>query len=387
MSNVEVVVGGQYGSEGKGHVTAQIVKRAVRSGHQVLNIRVAGPNAGHTVIDALGRAYPLRQIPVGAVLSGGPIAEDDVTVQVTPTDETPAHVTIPDVVVAIAPGSEVDLGVLQREYDQITESGHNLHLVVAGEATMIEDKHKVDETSAELVARVGSTGKGIGAARADRIFRVATRFIDDPEAMEWAKAREVIVMDADQWDRFIEQTLANKATSVVIEGTQGYGLGLRAGHYPQVTSSDTRALDFLAMAGVNPWACGVDGLAVWVCARVYPIRVAGNSGPLRGETTWEALGLPAERTTVTHKVRRVGEWDADLVRRAVRANGGHHQVLLALTMVDQMFPEVKETEVAPGQPWPEVLDAAQEWADEVTQETGASLGLITTGPNHAVWAI
>ena len=125
--------------------------------------------------------------------------------------------------------------------------------------------------------------------------------------------------------------------TVQIEGTQGYGLGLHHPNYPQVTSSDCRAIDFMAMAGVSPWDTAVEDLQVWLVFRPYPIRVAGNSGPMLGETTWEQLGLAQERTTVTQKVRRVGHWDPKLARDAVYANGGPSEHLyLALTMADQL---------------------------------------------------
>ena len=67
MGRVTVVVGGQYGSEGKGHVTAQL------TGGRDVVVRVAGPNAGHSAYDPRGVLWKLRQIPVGAVWSNGPV--------------------------------------------------------------------------------------------------------------------------------------------------------------------------------------------------------------------------------------------------------------------------------------------------------------------------
>jgi len=104
------------------------------------------------------------------------------------------------------------------------------------------------------------------------------------------------------------------------------------------------------MAGMDddyrtPWQVDRDKFEVWVVYRTYPIRVAGNSGPLIGETTWEALGLDPELTTVTRKVRRVGTWNASLSRKAMAANG-HVQgipssVHAALTMADYLVPGLK----------------------------------------------
>jgi adenylosuccinate synthase len=171
---------------------------------------------------------------------------------------------------------------------------------------------------------------------------------------------------------------------VLIEGTQGYGLGLHTRFYPQTTSSDCRAIDFLAMAGINPWDVHMNssfglGLRVWVVARVYPIRVAGNSGPLRGEMSWDALGLPEERTTVTQKVRRVGLFDPDLLAEAVRANGGSPVVKVALTMVDQMFPECAGATTLSG-----LSGEAVAWLRMVEDTARCEIGMVGTSPTTVV---
>jgi len=190
-------------------------------------------------------------------------------------------------------------------------------------------------------------------------------------------------------------TLEDRKALVVIEGTQGYGLGLHAGHYPTCTSSDTRAIDFLAMAGVMPWAPGVDGVSIWLVARVFPIRVAGASGPLKGETTWEELGLPEERTTVTKKIRRVGEWDAELIRDAVVANGGGNfmnvksflpkgfEVLVALTMADQKLPALFGHDELNDLDAETHVDLWQLIRD-VQEDAGTTVGMVTTSPDKAI---
>ena len=162
---------------------------------------------------------------------------------------------------------------------------------------------------------------------------------------------------------------------MLLEGTQGYGLGLHAGNYPYCTSSDCRAIDFCAMAGVNPWDPEVKTFDIFVVLRTYPIRVAGNSGPMKGETSWEELGFEPERTTVTQKIRRVGTWDADLARAAVVANGGAPTVKIALTMFDYVFPDVKNTTDFEWTP------QIQEYVQRVQREVLAPVTLIGTGPS------
>ena len=374
MSTVHVVTGAMFGSEGKGHVTAQLLsnEKLIHNDSPALNIRVAGPNAGHTVIDQNGVAFPLRTIPVGAAIN-------------------------PQATLYLSPGSEIELEVLKHEVDLLRSHGHAVNrLIISGEATVLEQKHKDTETALDIHAKLGSTGKGIGAARADRIMRSATRFIDHPEAMALAKEIGALVFSADDSLRFMSEWITSPDSHIVIEGTQGYGLGLHAGHYPTCTSSDARAIDFLAMAGISPWAKEITYLGIWLVARVYPIRVAGNSGPLKGETTWEELGLPIEKTTVTHKVRRVGEWDPKLIRDAAVANGANifadesrlgrrdrAEILVALTMVDQKLPQVRGLE--------ETIRLSDEdfskfnaLVEEVQKDAGVPVAMMTTGPDTAV---
>jgi adenylosuccinate synthase len=305
MGRVTVVVGAQFGSEGKGAVVGHLARSLEE---QDVVIRVAGPNAGHTAWDDKGREWKLRQVPVAAV-------------------------TNLDCGLHIAAGSEVDPEVLLDEVRRLDEAGFNVsnRLTVSTTATVIEDSHKKAEAEAGLVGRIGSTGKGIGAARAERIMRRAvtwglynhkgnTGILSAPSG--------AFTLESDQ--------------DVIVEGTQGYGLGLHTRYYPTVTSSDCRAIDFLAMAGISPWHEAVTDVRVLVVARTHAIRVAGSSGPLKDETSWEKLGLLEERTTVTNKTRRVGGFDFGLVAEAVRANGGGNwngNVRLALTMLDHQYPD------------------------------------------------
>ena len=366
MSRVEVVVGAAFGSEGKGHITAQIVEKyAHEIGRQVLNVRVAGPNAGHTVLDDSLQSFALRQVPVGAAV------DDWVSLY-------------------IAPGSEIDMPVLISEISKLREGGHAVsNLYVSGEATLIEDEHKQEEADRQLNSRLGSTAKGIGAAREARLGRRAQRLLDDPDAMLALTTIGVTILKSGEDVRFIDNWLNDPNAAIVVEGTQGYGLGLHAGFYPYTTSSDCRAIDFLAMSGMNPWHPGVENVGVWLVARVFPIRVAGNSGPLKGESTWEALGLPEEFTTVTKKTRRVGEWDSELVRQAVIANGGPAKsVFIALTMVDQKFPAIANLDN--DSLGSEVRDrsddpALVEFIRQIEDECLARVAVIGTGPNTVVW--
>lgn len=342
MPDVTVVVGAQYGSEGKGAIAAHLTRPF---GPNDIAIRVAGPNAGHTAYDDRGEEWKLRAIPVAAVTSR-------------------------DCRLYIAPGSEIDLDVLWSEVSMLDNAGHHVteRLNIHPSATILQPHHIAREAQDGLVGRIGSTGKGIGAARADRIMRRALTW----GQFEAATGKEVRDM------RFGVDLDLMGFDSILVEGTQGYGLGLHTHFYPQVTSSDCRAIDFLAMAGISPWHQKVR-LTVQLVARVFPIRVAGNSGPMLGERTWDQLGLPEERTTVTNKVRRVGEWDEDLVIHAIADNGGgefNPDVSLALTMVDQLYPELRDKT--------ELHDRAVTYVDTLEHDLQTYINFVGTGPNTVV---
>lgn len=341
---IDVVVGGQFGSEAKGHVAANL---AARCTEPILAIRTGGPNAGHIVHDRQGRVWKLRQVPTAAI-------------------------TRPDAALAIAAGSEVDPDVLAPEVQALDAAGYQVssRLTIDPTATLIEPHHREAETG--LVGRIGSTGKGIGAARAQRIMRDA--HLAYQLGGDWC-------LGSVQGQAAQHLRLGGR---VLIEATQGYGLGLHTDYYPFCTSGDCTAVDALAAAQISPWMVR-PAPNIWVIMRTRPIRVAGPSGPLFGETSWEAVGLAPEYTTVTGKVRRVGTWDSDLARRAVYANGGpSDNVQVVLMMWDHECPG------AAGISSYQDLSIEQKvslgiWRDRIRRQTGVRLAAVGTGPSSMIW--
>ena len=344
IGQLDVVVGGQFGSEAKGHVTAQVAVRRISQGYPVTAVRVAGPNAGHSAIGCIdGIKWSLRQIPVAAVVST-------------------------DVQLVIGAGSEVDESVLTSEVEALDAAGYQVsgRLVIDDQATVLDPTHKHREEENGYNQRFGSTAKGIGAARIARLER---------EAATWGGGADTALT--------LNARLAlNEA--VVIEGTQGYGLGLHAGFYPFCTSSDCRAIDFLAMAGIAPWRRDL-GLDVWVVARTFPIRVAGNSGPLENELTWDEMIeftggyiTEPELTTVTKKPRRIGEWDSGLVKMAMIANGAPSKhTHLVISFLDYIDPTMADGG--------ELTERASEFLQAVEKDCGVQVDGYTTGPAHITW--
>jgi adenylosuccinate synthase len=291
---VTVVVGGQFGSEGKGKVALQLAGAYPAC----VMVRVGGPNSGHTIIAPDGALLRLRQVPVGAVL--------------------------PSVVSVLAAGTYIDPEVLLHEARQLRLAPGSL--VVDPYAVVVTPDAKRDEAVRGLRVRIGSTESGTGSAVLGRIARdQSVRFArDEPCLRPW------IGFAGEHLDRALRH-----GRQVIVEGTQGFGLSvLHSPDYPYVTSRDTTAAGALSEAGLSP----IDVEKVVLVLRAFPIRVAGNSGPLPSETTWSELSAAGghdhqleERTTVTNRIRRVARFDQRVVRRAIAAN---HPTDVVLNHVD-----------------------------------------------------
>jgi len=264
---IDIVVGGQYGSEGKGKVTYLL---ALESTHKCV-ARIGGPNSGHTV-----NGVVLKHLPVSSLIPGG--------------------------TAIIGAGSYIDVNILRQEIATYNPR----QLYIDSKAVVISTKE-----SLTLQTRIGSTLSGTGSGVYDRICRGYTTFISD-----YIEFRPYIVSTED-----IQNIIKS---GCIIEGTQGFGLSvIHTDCYPYATSRDTTAAGFISELGVSP----LDVRNIYLVIRTYPIRVAGNSGPLSNETTWEALGLEKEYTSVTKNVRRVGQFDSKLVKRAIRYNKPTHIIL------------------------------------------------------------
>lgn len=298
---VSIIVGGQFGSEGKGKVSLELVRMATE--RQIAVVRVGGPNSGHTAYDRSGRKFALRQLPAGAV------------------DR--------NVDVVFPAGSFVDVDVLLREIDELDYPRHRIF--ISHYANIITPEQKAWEVNAGLVSGIGSTGSGVGAAIMAQVAREASNFPLHRHDAAHCAPLEPFLRDTTA----LMRTWLDAGSRIVIEGTQGFGLSLYdGGHWPKATSRATTAAAALAETGLSPM--DVDNVVLVI--RSYPIRVAGNSGPLPGETSWEAISESIdaqsdlrEYTTVTKKLRRVGHFDASVVKAAIACN---NPTVIVLNHVD-----------------------------------------------------
>lgn len=363
MTHLSVVVGGQNGSEGKGTVAGWLCRPQAGT---VVSVRVGGPNAGHTIY---GHCPPNCNLS-----THGPLPDHQPENERHPWKlrQIPvAAVTNPTAVLILAEGSEVDPLVLHDEVTSLDAAGYRVseRLYIDPQATILESRHIGDEIRDRITERLGSTAKGIGAARADRLWRYARLAKDNGSWIRWTQVSTAQMMNEGMGSN----------VHIVIEGTQGYDLGLHAGNYPYCTAGNARSIDFMAQAGLSPWRSGWT-TRTWVVARTRPIRVAGNSGPMKGETSWEELGLAEERTTVTNKVRRVGEYDVDQLRRAISANGGVGPNLrVALLMADYSFPDLYGVKSSVDLSTAETIEL-DNWVFDREREIGTEIGFLGTSP-------
>jgi len=280
---LSIVVGGQYGSEGKGKVAHIWAERT----HARAVVRVGGPNSGHTVYDPSGRKFIFQHLPTAAILR--------------------------DTLCVIGAGSYIDVDQLFREIDAIDLSSKRL--LIDPNAVVIGSTDRDTEASAGLREAVGSTLTGTGAAVMSRVRRNSDQML----AKHHARLASCIVDTKETIRKMLDA-----GDRVLIEGTQGYGLSvLHSPHYPFATSRDTTAAGMLSEVGMSP--LDVDDVVLVV--RAFPIRVPGNSGPLDSETTWrdvEAQSNSSDRlqelTSVTKGVRRVAKFSPEIVRAALTAN-------------------------------------------------------------------
>lgn len=280
---ISIVVGGQYGSEGKGKIAHWLADRQKAK----YAVRVGGPNSGHTAISN-DKTFTLRQLPTPSLLG--------------------------NVVAVIPAGAYLNVDVLLHEIETLNISVGDL--LIHPNAVLIDDWMREEEAKCNLTGRISSTGQGVGAAVAHRAFRSSD--------IRFAKDHDVLskYIEGDLDNIFAEEL--HNDERVIVEGTQGFGLSILHGeHYPYATSRDTSAAGALSEAGLSP--LDVDCIALVI--RSYPIRVAGNSGPLTNETSWESVTKSSgateqlvEKTTVTGKIRRIAEFDGSDVRRAIAAN-------------------------------------------------------------------
>jgi adenylosuccinate synthase len=418
MANV-VVVGTQWGDEGKGKIVDWLSQRA-----EIVVRFQGGHNAGHTLV--IGNVeYKLSLLPSGVV--------------------RPGKLSI------IGNGVVVDPWALVDEIEAMRQNGvdvgpHNLKL--ADNAALILPSHGALDRAREARSgplRIGTTGRGIGPAYEDKVGRRAVRVCDlaDPQALEArldplllhhnallrglgqpevartalvARLRDIapkILPYAEPVWRRLDQA-RREGRRILFEGAQGAMLDVDHGTYPFVTSSNTVAGQVAAGSGIAPSAVGY----VLGITKAYTTRV--GSGPFPTELNDDIGRMLGERGhefgVVTGRPRRCGWFDAVMVRQAIRLGGVDGIALTKLDVLDG-FDEIKictayrrgtetydylpsgtsaQAEIEPiyetAEGWRESTRGARSWADlpataikyirRLEELIGCPVALLSTSPER-----
>jgi adenylosuccinate synthase len=341
------VVGLAYGDEGKGKVVQHKVTRLNQPRNPKLRKRVmrakGGSNAGHTVVLENGTPFDLHQIPCGIVN--------------------------PDTRNLIGPGVFLDTTRLKGEIEKLNSKGVEVtpeNLAVSGLASLVLPHHLLEDAAREKGSGAqGSTKAGIAFVARDIALRTDLRaeaikegnedllyrsaydnivnspLLDVGKSEAYSLARDYVGTSMN-FEPFITDTVAemydysNQGGVFVMEGVQGFGLDLKYGKHPFVTSSSTTVAGLLEGSGLNHshvgWVTGV--------AKAFPSKVGG--GPFVAEITDEEIlnalrgepGAPDyEAGVTTGRMRQLGWFDGVMTNRAIQQNNVDG---LAITKFDKI---------------------------------------------------
>ncbi|HNW60821.1 MAG TPA: adenylosuccinate synthase [bacterium] len=336
---VTIILGAQWGDEGKGKIVDLLSAKA-----DVVARYQGGPNAGHTVV----------------------IDEEEIVLHQIPSGMLHPHTRC-----IIGNGVVIDPVILMEEVDFLRSKGFQVdgRLFISHRAHLIMPYHKLLDTTreaAEGAAKIGTTGRGIGPAYVDKYDRCGIRIVDlldrttladkllknlesknkvlrriyDHDSMDTEK----IIQDYLEFDRRIDayvkdtSVLINRAIdageAVLIEGAQGTMLDIDFGTYPYVTSSNPTAGGACTGLGIGPTRIDT----VLGVVKAYTTRV--GMGPMPTEFDQEfgdrMRTLGGEYGATTGRPRRCGWFDAVVVRMAAMINGLTHLAITKLDVLDTL---------------------------------------------------
>lgn len=415
MKKVDVILGLQWGDEGKGKVVDVLTPN-----YEVVARFQGGPNAGHT-LEFNGEKYVLRSIPSG-IFQGGK-----------------ANI--------IGGGVVLDAILFRKEAEELATSGHDLkkQLSISKKAHLILPTHRILDAAYEAAkgsAKIGTTGKGIGPTYTDKISRNGMRVGDllspDFKAIyAKAKARHEQILKSlnyeyditaleQEWFEAVEylkefpiidsEWMVNNALkadkSVLAEGAQGTLLDVDFGSYPFVTSSNTVCAGACTGLGIAPNRIGeVFGIFKAYCTRV-------GSGPfpteLFDETGATLRRIGHEYGAVTGRERRCGWLDLVALKYSIMINGVTQLIMMKSDVMNDFetirvataynvngtttdeFPFSIEEGVEPVytdfegwkcdlrqcRTYEEFPEAFKRYVDFIERETGVPVKVISVGPDR-----
>ena len=296
---VTVILGAQWGDEGKGKVVD------LMSADADIVVRVqGGANAGHTIV-AGDQKFVLHLIPSG--------------------------ILNPKTICVIGNGVVIDPDALLEELELLK----NLDIMVAdrlyisNRAHIVTSEHKQQDQQSEQSARrpIGTTGRGIGPAYRDKVSRIGLRMVD------FIKTDHRFVSYVTDTSAYLNQAIRD-GKNIILEGAQGALLDIDHGTYPYVTSSNTTAGGASTGSGIGPTK--ID--SVIGIAKAYTTRV--GSGPLPTELPEKEGNVIREKGkefgATTGRPRRCGWFDAVVVKYACEISGISELVVTKLDVLDDL---------------------------------------------------
>jgi adenylosuccinate synthase len=320
-----VIVGAFWGDEGKGKIISYLALKD----NLDFCVRTGSVNAAHTVWHE-GKKYALHMVPAAFIN--------------------------PKTRLLIAAGANVHVAQFFKEVE-LTQVQSRIGIDQF--ASIIEEKHSVQDKASSVNKGIGTTGWGVGPALEERVRRTAKLAKDIPELKPYLADEVAEVNDGLDQDK-----------RVLLEGTQGFMLSLfLGGGYPYVTGRDTGASAIASEAGVGPTR--VDD--VLIVYKSFMTRV--GAGPLPGEITKEEAQKRGwfEVAAGTGRDRRSAPFDFDLAKKTAKINGATQA---ALTKLDCIFPSCQGKRT-----FSDLPREAQQFVMEVETRTGVPVTLIGTGPD------
>jgi len=336
MTKVDVLLGLQWGDEGKGKIVDFLAPK-----YQVIARFQGGPNAGHT-LEFEGIKHVLHQIPSGIFREG--------------------------LINIIGNGVVLDPVILKKEVEALNKLNVDVasHLYVANKVQLILPTHRLLDAAYEQSkgkSKIGSTLKGIGPTYQDKVARLGVRAgdiggADFKKAYEKLRGRHLEILDGMQFEYELEtiekeffeaveflSTLSivdgaylindqlRAGKKVLAEGAQGSMLDIDFGSYPFVTSSNTTTSGAVSGLGVAPSSIGdVFGIFKAYCTRV-------GSGPFPSEllddTGEELRKVGHEFGATTGRPRRCGWMDIPALKYAIMLNGVTRMFMTKADVLDQ----------------------------------------------------
>lgn len=262
---ITIVQGGQYGSEAKGAIAGYLCQKR----NFDVAVRTGATNAGHTVYYKRNDEWvevKLQQLPVGFVN--------------------------PHTMLVVGAGALIDPAILEREVKMLSElTGTDIgeRLMIDSRAGLHLSRHAEASRQSGRHYSMGATGKGCSEALVERIQGRGRGYVRFGNS-EFAHGYNTC--DTEAYLNFVHY----EGGSIMLEGTQGQLLDLYLGPYPYTTHKQTGPAQWMLEAGLSP-ALNPEIVSVM---RTFPIRVAGNSGPLPNEISWPELAIEINESRRRH---------------------------------------------------------------------------------------